>query len=391
MGRMNIKETKLWIKKCSALSLVPVIMGHTGLGKTQIVEQLADEEEKDFIAIYVSQLEPSDFIGLYRISEEGRTDNCSPSWLPYRHPTAEMIKTGIPRNQGYINPKGGYIFLDEINRGKEDIRQALYQLLNKKRIHTYSLPDNYVIVAAANPSTSDGVNYETYDFDLALNNRTSIVDFRPEQVETLNYLKAKYGNGTVISWIESQSLRGTDTTQIIDYNGSDGIMCYSPRMVENHIQIWTLLMNETEVFKRKALETIMIPEKAAAFLAYEQDLHCVTYVDVLKGKIDKAKFKELLDTKRYDVIGTIVREMADFYTTYEIGKSTSEHFKEKDEEKVIERTTDFLASIPDELVMFFIDVLGNFKTPRCITENEYFKQKVKREKLASNKEAVLKV
>jgi hypothetical protein len=391
MGSMNIKETKNFLKFCSQTSLVGMLLGHTGLGKSQLIKQIADEDGKDFTAIFGAQIEPNDFIGLYKINADGRTDNCSPSWLPYRHPTKEMIEKGIPRNQGYIFPNGGIIFIDEINRSKEDIKQALYQLLNEKRIHTYQLPYNYTIIAAANPPTLDGINYDTSEFDVALNNRTAMIDFRPEQVETLSYLKAKHGPSPVISWIESQSLRGTDTTQIIDYNGSDGTMCYSPRMVENHIILWNLMSKETEVFKRKALETIMIPEKAAAFLAYEQDLHCITYVDVLKGKADKEKLKELLDTKRLDVLGTVVREMSDFFTTYEIGKSTSEHFKKDDEEKAIKRATDFLVGLPDELIVFFLDVLGNFKTPRCITENEYFKQKIKREKLAANKEAVLKV
>jgi len=391
MGIMNIKETKKFIQYCSKTNLVALLMGHTGIGKTQVVDQIANEEDRDFISIYASQIEPSDFIGLYKINAEGRTDNCSPSWLPYRHPTAEMIKNGIPRNQGYIHPNGGYIFLDEINRGKEDIRQALYQLLNSKRIHTYSLPDNYTIVAAANPSSADGVVYETYDFDIALNNRTALVDFQPEQSETLSYLKAKHGPNDIISWIESQSLLGTDTTQIIDYKGADGMMCYSPRMVENHIILWNQISKETEIFKRKTLETIMTPEKAAAFLSYLQDLHSITYVDVLKGKVNKEKLKELLDTKRLDVLGTIVRELSDFFTTYEIGKSECEHFKKADEEKAIKRATDFLVGLPDELIVFFLDVLGNFKTPRIITKNEYFIQKIKREKLAANKEAILKV
>jgi len=49
-----------------------------------------------------------------------------------------------------INPNGGIIFLDEVNRGHEDIRQSLYQLINKREIHTYKLPEGYTIVAAAN-------------------------------------------------------------------------------------------------------------------------------------------------------------------------------------------------------------------------------------------------
>jgi hypothetical protein len=391
---MNVKETKKFIQYCAKTKLVPLLLGHTGIGKTQILEQIANEDGKDLIILHAAQIEPSDFVGLYKINADGKTDNCAPSWLPYKHPTKEMIEKGVPRNQGYINPNGGYLFLDEINKAHEDVRQALYQLLNTKRLHTYQLPDNYTIVAAGNPANT-AAGYEVNDFDRALINRIAWVKFQPEQKETLEHLKSIYGLSPVISWIESQSLRATDTTQLIDYGAEDfeiTDLCYSPRMTENHIILWDIIhaAGESDIFKRKALETIMQPEKVASYISYMQDLYSVTYVDVLQGKVKTEKIKELLNTKRLDILGYLVRELSSFWSTHEIGKSSCEHFEQKDEEKVIKRTTDFMAGLPDELVMFFLDVLSNYKTLRSITENEYFKQKIKREKLAANKEAILK-
>jgi len=46
----------------------------------------------DCVVIHVAQLEPSDFIGLYKIDEDGRTSNCPPNWLPYKTSEEEEVK-----------------------------------------------------------------------------------------------------------------------------------------------------------------------------------------------------------------------------------------------------------------------------------------------------------
>jgi len=397
---MNVAETLKFLNIIHHTTLVPVLLGHTGIGKTQVVRQLAKSQGKDLIIIHVAQLEPSDFVGLYHVIEN-RTQNCSPNWLPYKDITPEMkaklIELAndkdkvevIPYNQGYINPNGGIVFLDEFNRGHEDIRQAMYQFLDTKRIHTYALPDNYDLIAAANPP---GI-YETYEFDKALKNRCAWIKFFPEPKETLSYLTATHGRSHVTAWI-SKDLGGGEKAvkAIIDYGQDDfkiDDLVYTPRSAENHIKLWEHLKTERKDFQIKALQTIMPEILVEQFITFSEDIQQVTWKDVVLGE-NKTKLKKMVDDNRLDVLSFVTGDLADFFSTYEFGKTKiTEPFTAKDEEAVMKRVADFLHSTKGkELATTFIDNLRGFSNPRSIDQQPYFKEKIKGDKLKSAKDAL---
>ena len=378
---MNFKETMeftelLWKAKTK---LRPCYLGHTGVGKTELAKQLADKHNMDLIIIHVSQLEPSDFVGLYQINDEGRTSNCPPSWLPYReykgegrvveldkekNPDATLADVLVPRDQGYINPNGGIVFLDEFNRGHEDIRQSMYQLIQDKRIHTLSLPDNYQIITAANPP-SEG--YETYEFDPAMINRLAWIQFRPDFDETQKYLEDKYGRNLVLSWAQSNK-------DLVDFGETFKIegLLYSPRNMEEHIKIFNAAKNVNRKFVRKMLCTVMQEEKVQSFMSFLEEAEFVNYADVISGlKGEKAKkAQQLIDEQRVGILSTIALDLADFFSKYEFGKT--DHKLIKDEKQAVKNVTDFLVTIPDEILTTFIDALGSSYTePTSYIRQDY--------------------
>ena len=386
---MNVKETIQFLRIVQCTNLVPCLLGHTGIGKTQIVEQLARELNLDLIVLHVATLEPSDFVGLYQIIEN-HTMNCSPGWLPYKEVPAELKDKVelIPHNQGYINPNGGILFLDEVNRGHEDIRQALYQLLNTKRIHTYSLPDNYHIVAAANPTES----YEVYEFDNAAKNRFAWIKFIPEADETLGYLNKTYGRNLITTWL-SKDLGGSKqaVNSIIDYGNDsfkvDGLL-YTPRSVENHIKLWEHLKVCKKDFQIKALQTIMPEELVSQFITYCEEIQQINWKDIVLGQ-NKDKVKQVITEDRVDVLAFVTGDLAEFFGKYEFGKTEIDLFKREDEEEVIKRVADFFYTMKGkELSMVFIDCLSTFGNLRSIDQQEFFKNKIKKDKLASGREAL---
>jgi len=277
---MNFKETIQFIDvlRKTGANLVPCLLGHTGIGKTELVEQYAASRNMDCIVIHVAQLEPSDFIGLYQIDEDGRTTNCPPNWLPYKDADTASKKASnkMALNKivkGVINPNGGIIFLDEINRGHEDIRQSLYQLVNKKEIHTYRLPDSYSLVAAANPSNS----YETYEFDKALTNRFAWVKFQPEIAESFEYLTKKHGSNPILDWLKTDK----DLLDLGDDDFEIDDMLLSPRMTENAILLYNEITQENKATKRKFLEALIQKEKVQAFLSFEEEMQHINFKEVL--------------------------------------------------------------------------------------------------------------
>lgn len=371
---MNFSETTKAIEYLFKTNLVPLLLGHTGIGKTQLVEQYARKRDQDLIVIHVAQLEPSDFVGLYKITEDGRTANCPPNWLPYKEFDKTKAKEGLAQflHGGAINPNGGIVFLDEINRGHEDIRQAMYQFITAKKIHTYTLPPNYKIVAAANPTNS----YECYEFDPALINRFAWIKFCPDCDETIKYLEAKYNKKTPITqWL------ATDKS-LIDY-GSDDFnitdLRSTPRICDEAISIYEAMIDERKDFQRKMLETVMPKEKVSSFLAFLDEIKFLNYKDVLKGlkEAKKEKLTALIKSERRDVLSTLTMDLGDVFS------KTIDQIKvdgvDTPVEKMIQNLCDFLEVIPEELCTAFIDKIPQemYSNPKCVLNDKKFRETLK--------------
>jgi len=378
---MNFKETIQFIDviRKTGANLVPCLLGHTGIGKTELVEQYAAQRNMDCIVIHVAQLEPSDFIGLYQIDEDGRTSNCPPNWLPYKTEVADKKaanKQALTKiTKGIINPNGGIIFLDEINRGHEDIRQSLYQLVNKKEIHTYRLPDNYGLVAAANPSNS----YETYEFDKALVNRFAWVKFQPDVNESFEYLTNKHGSNPILDWLKTDK----DLLDLGDDDFEIDDMLLSPRMTENAILLYNEITGENKTIKRKFLEALIQKEKVQAFLSFEEEMQHINFREVLQGK-KQDKVKSLLRDNRLDVLSTITLHLAEYLDGFAFGGEGDDVIKKGKEKEAIKNLTDFMMATPAELNTVFIDACKCYNRTDSIFHQAHFRTKLK-EKLGSYK------
>jgi hypothetical protein len=124
-----------------------LLEGPTGIGKSQVVEQLAAEMGLGFVVLDLSLLEPPDLVGLPRI-EGDRTAFAPPRILP---------------TEGR-----GILMLEELNRAERYVQQPALQLLTARRLHEYELPEGWVCFAAINPE-SEG--YHVHALDRALRAR----------------------------------------------------------------------------------------------------------------------------------------------------------------------------------------------------------------------------
>ncbi len=163
---MNTVHLRKVLKQCFRANVTPLVWGHHGIGKSQIVQSLANEMELGFVDLRLGQMEVGDLIGLPS-KEDGKTVWLKPSWFP-REKTS------------------GILFLDELNRARLDVLQAIFQLVLEHRLHTHVLPDGWKIVCAANPSGSE---YFVNELDPALLDRFLHVQFRPETSEWLGWGK----------------------------------------------------------------------------------------------------------------------------------------------------------------------------------------------------------
>ena len=152
------------------------IYGAPGIGKTQIVSQVADEiGGLDVIFMDLQFMSPEDFKGV-------------PSLVQLREPSSEGGKFDPGDRITVTNPpfelprKGdgrkGIIFMDEMNRANEIVQNSLMNFVQSGRIGTYQMDKrDWILVAAGNrPSEAPTVR----DFDFALADRFTIVNYVPK-------------------------------------------------------------------------------------------------------------------------------------------------------------------------------------------------------------------
>ncbi len=121
----------------------PVMLwGPPGVGKSQIVVQVAESHQVPVIDIRLSQMEPSDLRG-----------------IPFRD--GEQVEWAVPSmlpNSKSHGPKG-ILFLDEITSAPPSVSAAAYQLILDRRLGNYRVPEGWAIVAAGNRQGDRGVTY----------------------------------------------------------------------------------------------------------------------------------------------------------------------------------------------------------------------------------------
>jgi MoxR-like ATPase len=114
------------------------VWGACGVGKSQIVSQVADQLDYEFLDVRAVQLDPIDLRGLPRIAGD------STEWVPPRF---------LP------NSGRGILFLDELTAAPQMTQAGCYQLVLDRRLGEYKLPDEWVVLAAGNPASERGVHF----------------------------------------------------------------------------------------------------------------------------------------------------------------------------------------------------------------------------------------
>lgn len=124
------------------------LWGAPGVGKSQIVAQVARSHGLRLVDIRAVLLDPVDLRGLPRFTEQGEVAWCAPAFLP---------RTGR-----------GILFLDELNTAPPLVQAACYQLILDRKLGEYCLPEGWSVIAAGNRETDRAV---THRMPSALANR----------------------------------------------------------------------------------------------------------------------------------------------------------------------------------------------------------------------------
>ena len=154
------REIKVAMRKKRPIFL----WGPPGIGKSELIADICEEMGGKLYDLRLALMDPSDLKGvLYYNTELHNATWSAPPDLPNKETAAKYPIV--------------VLFLDEMNSAPPATQAAAYQLVLNRRVGTYELPDNVVVVAAGNRDTDRGV---TYRMPAPLANRFIHLTLRPD-------------------------------------------------------------------------------------------------------------------------------------------------------------------------------------------------------------------
>lgn len=149
------------IMHCISLKQPLMIWGQPGIGKSDIVADVARLTGRPLIDIRLPLMEPTDMRGIpyladikvYDKNGELLRDDMG---VPV---TDKEFRWSPPSDLPTDAMSNALIFFDEISAAPPSVQAATYQITLNRRIGTYKLPENAVMVAAGNRVRDKGVAY----------------------------------------------------------------------------------------------------------------------------------------------------------------------------------------------------------------------------------------
>jgi hypothetical protein len=167
--KVTIKQFLNTVKYVARNKTPILIRGPHGIGKSELVSQIANELGLEVVMRRGSQMTSGDLLGLPSITNEETNFN-----------PPGFIKKACT--------KGVCLFLDEIDRAEKEIEQGLFELCDSRGIAGNKLHDDTVIFAACNGgSHKQGDQYSVATLDPAALDRWTIFDLTPTVSDWLSW------------------------------------------------------------------------------------------------------------------------------------------------------------------------------------------------------------
>ena len=153
----------------SAARLPVLLRGRHGIGKSQVVYQIAGDLGLPVIERRASQMTEGDLVGLPSI-EGNRTTFNPPDWF----------------KQACEEP--AVLFLDEVDRATLEVRQGIFELTDSRKLNGHNLHADTLVFAAINGG-EHGEQYQVNEMDPAELDRWSVWDVEPTTEDWLAWGK----------------------------------------------------------------------------------------------------------------------------------------------------------------------------------------------------------
>ena len=172
-----------------------LLMGPPGIGKTQIMEQIARELGVGLVAYTITHHTRQSAVGLPFIREE---EFAGKTYSVTEYTMSEIIAS-VYRRIRDSGQREGILFIDEINCVSETLAPTMLQFLQCKTFGNQKIPEGWVIVAAGNPPE---YNKSVRDFDMVTLDRVRYMTVEADYRVWKEYARAQHISGAILSYLE---------------------------------------------------------------------------------------------------------------------------------------------------------------------------------------------
>lgn len=208
---MNIKEAKqeiintvqAYLRKNSfgeyempAVRQRPILlMGPPGIGKTQIMEQVAKECKIGLVSYTITHHTRQSAVGLPFIKEK---EFGGKIYSVTEYTMSEIIAS-VYQEMEESGKTEGILFIDEINCVSETLAPTMLQFLQAKTFGNQKVPAGWIIVAAGNPPE---YNKSVREFDMVTLDRVRRMDIEADHQVWREYAREAGIHNAILSYLE---------------------------------------------------------------------------------------------------------------------------------------------------------------------------------------------
>ena len=268
---VTLAHAKNEIAVCVKKKRPVFLWGPPGIGKSELVAAICDSMQGKLYDLRLALMDPSDLKGvLYYNPASGNATWSSPPDLPTKEEAAKYPIT--------------FLFLDEMNSAPPATQAAAYQLVLNRKVGTYELPDNCVVIAAGNRDTDRGV---TYRMPSPLANRFIHLNLRPDFESWLSWAIDNQVHSDVVGYLSHHKV---DLFNFDPKNSSQAFA--TPRS-------WTFVSDLLRVEMNESELTDLVAGTVGEGIALKFAAHRKISADmpkpeaILQGKVKELKRKEI--------------------------------------------------------------------------------------------------
>jgi len=255
-----------------------LLMGPPGIGKTAIMEQVAEECGIGLVSYTITHHTRQSAIGLPFISRKKYGDR---EYSVTEYTMSEIIAAVYDQIEA-TGIREGILFLDEINCVSETLAPTMLQFLQYKTFGSHRVPDGFLIVTAGNPPQ---YNKSVREFDIVTLDRLRRIDIEEDFAAFKEYASRAGLHGAVMAYL---GIRPNHFYSIrTEVEGRRFVTARGWEDLSRTMQVYE--KNALPVDEQLAVQFLQDPEVARSFAAYYdlyrkyRDIYRVP--DILAGRV----------------------------------------------------------------------------------------------------------